>query len=248
MTLGQLLSLYQRISGDIGPIASPSASDPFTAQQNIQDACDMFAQESDAYWANFTEFTVDAVDINPTGIIKETICAPPLYKMRSFNYYDGQQCWYPMLPKTIPEMDGAYRWPSWRSYQPTYNYASRIAVVEGQNIIRLWPRPQLATPELEVVEIGGYGLPSKDVKPDGTPKFSKLDDECPLNACCHPGLVYRAIKLRAMQFPTPENVMRARMADEQEKTYLGQLIAFALNVTPPYRYDQRVRYGGYGGQ
>lgn len=238
MTLGALVTRFTAMLREYEGEGA-GFDDPLTPVSLIKDAVDRFAQDSDAFWYSWQENAING---------QAEYCAPMLYKLRSINYFDEEGCWWPLLPKSVADMDKLYRITNWRNFQSDYN--PRRVVVAGMNLILLSPTPivdiPIVSPNVQpLVEMEGYAIPSVCFKTDGTtPLFAALTDECPLNAACHPGIAYEAMKMRIMQYPTKENMMRLPMVERQADVYRANLCGFANMFTPPYRFDQRYRWYG----
>lgn len=243
MTLGAILqqftTMLREYEGD-----AQAYEDPITPTRLVIQAVDRFAQDSDAFWYAWQQPAVNA---------QAEYCAPMLYKLRSINFFDGLDGaslgnWWPLLPVSLTQMDGLYRWVNWRNFDAIDQ--PRRVVIAGMNVILLSPAAIVADPIVSpnvapLVEMEGYAIPSECFKSDGTtPLFAALTDECPLNSACHPGIAYEAMKMRIMQYPTKENMLRLPMVSAQADVYRANLCGFAMNYAPPFRFDQRYRWWG----
>lgn len=240
MTLGKMDQMLQELLQEFE--GTDAVGDVFSRRRMIQRATDYFAQEADGFWYAFQEPVVNG---------QSQYCVPQLYKLRSINFCDVNGCFYPMLPKSTGEMDGAFGYYNWRNWTVgTVQSAPPYAVIDGMNRILLVPPPAVPNPIVSpqvapIIEFEGYAIPSEAFQTDGkTPLFAALTDECPLNSACHPGIVYQAIYERLMQRPTPDNLRRMPVVERQRDRYLGDFCGFARSFTPPYRFDGRkYRYG-----
>jgi hypothetical protein len=239
MTLQALVTRFTAMLRELEGEAA-AYDDPITPVSLIKDAVDTFARNTDAFWYAFEQNAVNA---------QAEYCAPPLYKLRSINYFDEQGNWHPLRGRSVSDLDktGGY----WRVYPASY-WPWSVEVM-GMNSIQLIPPPLVDNPIVSpllqpLVEMEGFAIPSLCFKTDGTtPLFNALTDECPLNAVCHPGIAFEAMRTRIMQYPTKDNMARYPMIAQEAERYMGQLDAYALNYKPPYRYQEKMYRWGSGG-
>jgi hypothetical protein len=176
-------------------------ADPFAWSRLVNTAADEIARATDCF---YTTATADLV----SG--QSEYCAPQITKVKAVSVLDSSGARRTIGSATIQAMDD---WSS--SWRDETAGTPSVWIPTGLNQIVLYPAPSYAQVGGLVLE--GYGVPGAS--------WAAMSAACPLPDRAHMAVVYKSAMLRIIQNPTPENLARRKMLQDEYDGQKGKLEA-----------------------